>query len=539
MLSKGKNRVFASVLIQGLVLALLVAVGDTYQSISRSCSGLEARTTDSDSTQTIQLDKDCRIVYLEAPVSNLESSNSGVSTMASETFDPNAAFQLHSKPDAPSIIYLDFDGQTWGANSWWVGGFGILAGRVSDGYSIDTDAQSFSTIERQNIYEVWTMVAEDFAMFNVDVTTERPTGAREEVFLLSGSHALILQDNSVQEACVCGGVAHFDVFETDSPWDRPALNFSRFETTVVHPIDIAEIISHEVGHNLGLAHDGTTTDVEYYGGHAMWTPIMGAGRGRGVSTWSYGGYPFAMTRWEQRGGDDDFLQISNYLQLNEDDYGDTEQTAYPLTQQEISSTLFGQITSREDVDYFQFEVTNELAGRYNIELYPIAYGPNLDPELKLFTSAGVELSSSNPGVFIPQPMTYITSGMDASISIDLDPGLYFLKVDGVGQGSLADATGYDDYASVGNYSLEFEIISSAPTVTKVTPAKITAGKRIVIRGNNLDQVKVFIGKKLLKQISATNSILIVIAPKVLKGKTLSLRIVGKHVEVKKEIKKKS
>ncbi|MGA1324677.1 MAG: hypothetical protein ACO30I_05460, partial [Candidatus Nanopelagicales bacterium] len=239
----------------------------------RDCVGLEARTGVGNSNKAIQLDKDCRTVYLEAPISNLQSSYSVTSTVVSETFDPNTAFQLHSKPDAPSIIYLDFDGQTWGSNSWWVGGFGILAGRVSEGYSLDSDSQTFSTIERQNIYEVWTMVAEDFAIFNVDVTTERPTGAREDVFLVSGSHALILQDNSVQEACGCGGVAHFDVFETDSPWDRPALNFSRFGTTVVHPIDIAEIISHEVGHNLGLAHDGTTTDVEYYGGHAMWTPI--------------------------------------------------------------------------------------------------------------------------------------------------------------------------------------------------------------------------------------------------------------------------
>ena len=123
--------------------------------------------------------------------------------------------------------------------------------------------------------------------------------------------------------------------------------------------------------------------------------------------------------------------------------------------------------------------------------------------------------------------------------MDLDPGTYLLRVDGVGQGSLSDATGYDDYASVGNYSLSFEIISSAPTVTKVTPAKISAGKRIVIRGSNLDQVKAFIGKRILKQISATSTRLVLVAPKVLKGKTLILRIVGKHVEIKKEIKKKS
>ena len=538
MILKVKRILFSFLLIQSFVLALLVAVTDVSESAMKNCSGLQSRTKVDGLINAIQLDEKCRTVYIEAPSSTSDSSYTGASTVVSETFDPNTAFQLHSKPDAPSIIYLDFDGQTWGSNSWWVGGFGILAGRVSEGYSLDSDSQTFSTIERQNIYEVWTMVAEDFAMFNVDVTTERPTGAREDVFLVSGSHALILQDNSVQEACGCGGVAHFDVFETDSPWDRPALNFSRFGTTVVHPIDIAEIISHEVGHNLGLAHDGTTTDVEYYGGHAMWTPIMGAGRGRGIATWSNGGYPFAMTRWEQRGGDDDFLQMSNYLQLNADEYGDNKETAFSLSQQELLSPIPGQITTREDIDFLQFEVTKELAGRYEILLNPISYGPNLDPELKLLNSTGAELASSNPGVFVPQPMTYITSGMDASISFVLDPGTYLLRVDGVGQGSISDATGYDDYASVGNYSIVFKITSFAPKVSKVTPAKITAGKRIVIRGSNLDQVKVFLGKKVLKQISVSSTKIIVIAPKVLKGNTFMLRIEGKHLEIKREVKRK-
>jgi hypothetical protein len=51
--------------------------------------------------------------------------------------------------------------------------------------------------------------------------------------------------------------------------------------------DIADVISHEVGHNFGLMHDGTASD-EYYGGHRAWAPIMGAGFGHPIVQWSRG-----------------------------------------------------------------------------------------------------------------------------------------------------------------------------------------------------------------------------------------------------------
>ncbi|MEN9922678.1 MAG: hypothetical protein RIS09_192 [Actinomycetota bacterium] len=488
----------------------------------------------------LQFDADCREVYVEPPLtdSNARETASSQSITSAATFDPSQAFALHSRPNAPSVIYLDFDGHTWSSGSWWNGAFSISAGRVSEGYSIDADASTFTTEERQNIYQVWMMVSEDFAMFDIDVTTERPTGDREQVFLQSGSHALILQDNQVQEGCNCGGVAHLDVFEEETPWVRPALNFSRFGTYIAHPIDIAEIISHEVGHNLGLAHDGQTVDVEYYGGHTMWSAIMGAGRGRGISTWSYGGYPLAMTRWPQRGGEDDFSQMGLYLGLIPDDFANTVETALPLTSEILSNGVTGRITTRDDVDVMKLEVSNLDAGQYDIQLNPIDYGPNLDPELQLLDSNGNAIATSNPGVFVPQPMTYITSGLGAKFSIKLNPGTYFVRIDGVGQGSLADGTGYDDYGSLGNYTLEFSVAKIAPTISRVTPLKIQAGKRITIRGTNLSTAKVFLGKRALRVVSAIDTRIVVVAPSKLKGKSFVLRVVGEFVEVTQQVKRK-
>ncbi len=59
--------------------------------------------------------------------------------------------------------------------------------------------------------------------------------------------------------------------------------------------NIAEAASHEIGHNLGLNHDGQTTSTAgYYTGHGSgatgWAPIMGVGYSKEVTQWSKGDY---------------------------------------------------------------------------------------------------------------------------------------------------------------------------------------------------------------------------------------------------------
>jgi hypothetical protein len=243
----------------------------------------------------------------------------------------------------------------------------------------------------------------------------------------------------------------------------------------------------------------------------------------------------------QRGGDDDFAQMSLYMNLIADEFGDTLETATVLTAENITNGIQGRITTREDIDVLKLVVNPADAGTYDITLNPIAFGPNLDPELKVLDSAGNQIALSNPDVFTPGGMTYITSGLGASLSLELNPGTYYLRIDGVGQGSLEIETGYDDYASRGNYSLEFAVTKLSPTISKVTPKKISPGKRITILGDNLDKSKVYLGKKLLRIVSITKTKIVVVVPSKLSGNKFTLRIVddGLKVEVRKVVKRKS
>ncbi len=86
--------------------------------------------------------------------------------------------ELSSKPDAPYTIYLDFDGMTvdnWGNNE---------PGSIP-AFSIDTDTNNTSPEEFLAMGRAWNYVAEDFAPFNVNVTTVNPRpGHTWRLFLL-------------------------------------------------------------------------------------------------------------------------------------------------------------------------------------------------------------------------------------------------------------------------------------------------------------------------------------------------------------------
>lgn len=438
-------------------------------------------------------DAECRKFFVDArpSVDQLAGHASETDANRGSGALPADAFKLHTRPTSSNILYLDFDGHTWSAGTWWDGYYagtvGALDGRVSPGYDRDGDPTTFTEGERSEIIQVWESVAEDFAVFDVDVTTEKPTGARADLFATRGSWALMLTDQGLQNGCGCGGIAYLDVFANGDPYLRPALNFMDFGGWRTSAWDLAEIAAHEVGHNFGLFHDGTSA-IEYYGGQSMWTPIMGAGRGAGIATWSAGGYPDSKTRGAQA-FEDDFATIARYAPLLGDVVGDSSGTAQDLGQVRNTKEVTGLINSAADLDWYKFTVPSGGAGEWHIDLDSQGYAPNLDPQLRLFSSSSNLLVTSNPLVPTGPVWGVITQGMDAAIKRTLTAGTYYVAIEGVGQGSLSDGTGYSDYASVGTYTLSISSPTpTTPAISSLSKSSGGPGTAVYISGSNLDLV---------------------------------------------------
>lgn len=77
---------------------------------------------------------------------------------------------FHSLPGAEAKVFLDFDGN-------WESSWGGSANVLTPPFDVDGDPTQFNADEQRRIHEAWTRVAEDFAPFNIDVTTEDPADA--------------------------------------------------------------------------------------------------------------------------------------------------------------------------------------------------------------------------------------------------------------------------------------------------------------------------------------------------------------------------
>ncbi len=357
---------------------------------------------------------------------------------------------LSSNPSATRKVFLDFDGHVVSGTPW--------DNNYNDGdpihappYSVDGDLFNFSTTEINNIEEVWRRVAEDFAPFNVDVTTQDPgtaaftEGARAlRVLISTNFDSAAMGGTGNQWFSNAGGVAYLGSWRwtSDTPvWvfeNNLGNGFAKY---------VAEAASHEVGHAFDLNHDGTS-QTGYYRGHGSgptgWAPLMGVGYDRALSQWSKGEYPDANNT------EDDLAEItksSNKVTFRSDDVGNSIGSAKNLAFSESSGGLRqfqgeGIITTRTDVDVWRLDLAGD-EGRLTLEVAPFFFLSgynNLDVKADLLNSSGGVIQSVNP-----------TNDVDAFFDLDLAGGTYFLRIDGVGKGTTS--TGYSDYGSIGQYEI--------------------------------------------------------------------------------------
>lgn len=375
-----------------------------------------------------------------------------------------STFALHSRPSAARKIFLDVDGAAVAGTAW----AGVL--RADEpGWDPAGDGPQLSVDEQVMLQQVWAMVAEDFAPFDVDVTTEDPgeagivrasagdTSYGTRVAVTSGTAAWAALCKST-----CGGIAYVDVFDTVGGLYQPAWVFARGLGDSVK--NVAEAASHEAGHTLGLDHDAST-GTDYYEGHGTWAPVMGSGYGRPVVQWSQGSYPGASNR------EDDVSILTSRLALAPDE-APTPGTAAPSLGP--TGAVTGVITHRDDVDTWALGACRDDA---TVTVSPAAISPNLDVAATLRDATGAVVGTSDP------PAGYVdrghASGLEAALPVPVGSG-WTISVDGTGHGSWM-TEGYDDYGSLGSYTVTTTgcdpasaTAPGAPTAVAVTPGDRTA-----------------------------------------------------------------
>ncbi|BCX47925.1 endo-1,3-1,4-beta-glycanase, C-terminal secretion signal protein [Haloferula helveola] len=336
-----------------------------------------------------------------------------------DDLSPSTVPLLDSLPGATAVAYLDMDGHV-SSGTPWNGGNTIVAQGIA------------GTFTQAAMTDIWKRVAEDFAPFQINVTTD------EAAYLAAPpamrTRCVITPDNEWYGAA--GGVAYLNSFTWTG--DTPCWVFSDMLSN--SGSYIAEACSHEIGHTLGLLHDGRTTPSEaYYQGHGTgetgWAPIMGVGYYRWLTQWSKGEYLNA------NNPEDDLAIITgqNGFGYRTDDHADSSGAATPLDRNGLFVHGEGLITTSSDLDVFSFTIT--AAGPVGILVEAAYPSANLDILAEIRDVNGTLLASDNhPDILRSNPV------------VTLNPGTYYLHVSGTGKGD-PQVAGYTDYGSLGAYTV--------------------------------------------------------------------------------------
>ncbi len=369
-----------------------------------------------------------------------------------------AAPTLNSYPTAAATIYIDFDGHDVNSSMWNYGTpFSCLPAAM-------TDAQ---------ITESFNRIAEDFRPFNINVTTDI---SKFLAAPLSQRIRIIVTPTSAWYAGVAG-IAYVTSFTWGD--DTPAFVFS--DRLGNNARKVAEAVSHETGHALGLYHQSaytstcTLTSSYHTGigtGETSWGPIMGNVASRNATQWNFGPTPNGCTFLQ------DNLKVitsKNGFTFRPDDFADLYTSASPVI---ISNNVFskaGVISTTEDKDYFRLDLSQKGALKLTVTPFNVGTGnsgANLDVKIILQDGKGTEISTFE-----------IADSMHARIDTTLSAGTYYVIIDGTGNVNAGN-----DYGSLGAYTIDgnyFGTTASTTTTTSANSGTIVTGIKVK-NGNKLN-----------------------------------------------------
>jgi hypothetical protein len=351
-------------------------------------------------------------------------------------FHPLASIPaLNSLPGAKATLYLDFNGHfqaKWGA-------YRNISIAVFDQ---DGRKKTFSDNELAAITEIWRYVAEDYAPFNVNVTTVKPPSFANRVAL-----RVAIGGNGGWTGIQTGGFAYTNSFTNAIP--NVSFVFPKHLSNGM-PRYTAEAVSHEAAHGFGLQHQrlysGAKKIAEYYLGPGDGrAPIMGNSYNTVRGLWWYGTTTTSTTF------QDEMLVLSrpaNGFGYRADDHGDAADAATPLWIDGVQVSAAGILTTTADRDYFSF-ASGEGLVTFTVTV-PALYN-NLDAVLELWDAEGLNLLA------IADP----DDSFNATVSAVVTEGSYRLVVASNGS-----------YGDVGQYTVSGSIVQPL-TLLQAPPNLVT------------------------------------------------------------------
>ncbi|MBY0478951.1 MAG: hypothetical protein K2Q24_14990 [Chitinophagaceae bacterium] len=316
-------------------------------------------------------------------------------------------------PPGVPVLYLDFDGEVVSGTAWNSSG--------------DINCAP-ANLTADAIQQIIQRVSNDFSPFNVLITTDAAVYNSS-----TAKRTKVIITESWEWYGQAGGVAYQGTFAPGST--TPCFVFSsllNYSTKAV-----AEAISHESGHTIGLYHQSSydangVKTAEYNSGvgtgEIAWAPIMGNSYGRNLSLWHKGSSNVSATYIQ-----DDVAIIQSAVGSKTDDFSNGITGAAVLT-----ATADAVINNATDVDYFSVTA----AANQTISVTPFNTGishagSNVDLVLKVYNAQGVLLSSINDGPVL-------------NASVALSAGSYYISVSA---GSNANTT---THGMLGKYKISLQ-----------------------------------------------------------------------------------